>query len=173
VLKSKKTVIIKQMGEVYLENSCFIVSRYQGLSVSQITSLRKSLKNEGCGFKIVKNSLSKIAADQSKKVGFGTFASEGLVDDKFSKLLSGPIGIAYANDPVLISKKLVGFAKNNAKLQIIGGVIDNKFYSDSQILELSKLSSIEEVRSKLIRVIQTPASNIARVLLAYSSQNKE
>jgi large subunit ribosomal protein L10 len=171
VLKSKKIVVIEEMSRVYLDYSCFVIARYQGLTVAQITALRKSLKKDGANFKIVKNSLSRIAASKSDKKGF---------DD----ILSGPIGIAYANDPVLISKKLVDFAKNNAKLEVVGGVIDNQIYDNAQIIALSKLSSIEEIRgrivgaisavaSKLIRVVQTPGSQVARVISANASKNKE
>ncbi len=171
MLKSKKTVVIEEMSQIYLDYSCFVIAKYQGLSVAQITSLRKSLRKDGVNFKVVKNSLSKIAASKSDKQGF-------------DNIFSGPVGIAYANDPVSIAKHLVEFAKSNVKLQIVGGIIDNKLYNDSQILELSKLSSLEEIRariagalsgvaSRLIRTIQSPAGNVARVIGAYAAKNKE
>ncbi len=168
MLKSKKSVVIEEMSHIYADYSCFIVAEYQGLTMAQITSLRKSLRQDGANFKIVKNSLSKIAASKSDKKGF-------------DGILSGPVGIAYANDPVSISKQLVKFTKVSKNLKIIGGVIDNEVYTDLQIVELSKLASIDEIRgrivgsisgvaSKLIRVIQTPAAQIARVCSAYSSK---
>jgi large subunit ribosomal protein L10 len=171
VLKSKKAIVIEEMSQVYVDYTCFIVARYQGLTVAQITSLRRSLKKDGANFKIVKNSLSKIAASNSNKKGF---------DD----ILFGPVGIIYANEPVSIAKKLVSFAKTTGKLQIVGGVIDNHVYTNLQIVELSKLASMEQIRggivgsisgvaSSLIRVIQTPGAQIARVCSSYSSSRKE
>lgn len=171
MLRSKKTVVIEEMGKVCHENSCFIVAKYQGLTVAQLTSLRKSLKKDGANFRIVKNSLSRIAVSKSNKIGF---------DD----ILSGPVGIAYANDPIVVSKKLVDFTKKNSKLQIIGGVIDGQFYSDKQIVELSKLPSMDQIRSGIVgvisgvassiaRVVQAPGTNVARVIFAYSSEKGE
>jgi large subunit ribosomal protein L10 len=168
MLREKKEDVINEMQGVY-GHSSFVIAEYQGLTVSDITSLRKSLRDGGAVFKVVKNSLSRIAAKKTDKAD--------IVD-----ILNGPVGIAYSDDAVGMSKSLVAFAKDNENLKIVGGLIDREICYSAQIMELSKLPSIEEIRAKIIgaisapasnivRVLNAPASQIARVLCAYASQN--
>jgi large subunit ribosomal protein L10 len=118
---------------------------------------------------VVKNSLSQLAANKTTKKGIVA-------------ILNGPVGIAYSNDAVAVSKSLVDFAKGNDRLKIVGGMVDEEMYDTAQIIALSKLPSIEEIRGKIIGAISAPASNIigvlnapgaqlARVLCAYASKN--
>jgi large subunit ribosomal protein L10 len=97
-------------------------------------------------------------------------------------MLSGPVAIAYASDPLKICKVLVDFAKNNKDLKIISGVIDSEVYSNEKIIEISKLPSIEQIRGKIVGAISLAASNLvgvvnapgqrlARVISAFSTNN--
>lgn len=156
MLKVKKQDTIGKMEVVY-GHSTFIVAEYQGLTVSDITSLRRLLRKDGAGFRVVKNSLSQLAANKANK--------QGIV-----AILNGPVGIAYSDDAVSISKSLVDFAKENKKFKVIGGMIDEEMCDSAQIVALSKLPSIEEIRGKIIGVISAPASNIVRVLGAPAAQ---
>ena len=156
MLKSKKQNTINQMENIY-SHSSFVVAEYQGLTVSDITSLRKSLRKSGAGFRVVKNSLSQLAANKADKKDIVT-------------ILNGPVGIAYSNDAVSVSKSVVAFAKVNQKFKIVGGLIDEEMQDSAQIVALSKLPSIEAIRGKIIGTISSPASNIIGVLRAPAVQ---
>ena len=153
MLRSEKRDFVVGLEEVYRQSNSVIITHYHGLTVKQVTSLRKTLKASGAGFKIVKNTLSKIAA-----------VNAGLSD--IEHFLSGPTAIAYSADPVEAAKIVVDFAKTNEKLKIVGGIVDNQILDIKSIHQLAKLPSLNELRGQIIGVLQAPASKIARVLQA-------
>lgn len=156
MLRSEKQQSVADLEKIYHESSSVIVTHYHGLTVSQLTSLRKNLRNNGAGFKVIKNTLSKIAVDNA---GLGSV----------STLFSGPTGIAYSSDPVSAAKVVVEFAKLNESLKIVGGVVDGRLLSTEVVHDLAKLPSLNELRSKLIAVLQAPATKVACVLQAPAS----
>ena len=157
MLRSEKHEFVEKLEEVYKQSSSVIITHYHGLSVSQITALRKSLRENGASFKVVKNTLTKIAAGNA-----------GVKD--VANLLKGPTAIAYSADPVIAAKKVVEFAKANKKLTVVGGIVDDEILSAEQVLELSKLPSLDELRGKIIGVLQAPAAKIVGVLQAVPVQ---
>lgn len=156
MLRSEKPVVVDEIANIYKESPSVIIAHYHGLTVSQINSLRESLKSKDSGFKVVKNTLARIAANQT-----------GL--DNISDLFTGPTAIAYSKEPVEMAKLVVNFAKTNENLKIIGGMIDNQVLNEHSIKELSKLPSLNELRSKIVGLLQAPATKIAGVLQAPSS----
>lgn len=169
MLRLEKREFVSNLEQIYNVSSSIIVAHYQGLTVSQMTALRKKLRENGAEFKVVKNTLSKIAANNS-----------GI--QSICNLFSGPTAIAYSSDPVAAAKVVVDFSKINENLKVVGGFVDGQILSASLVNDLAKLPSMDELRSKLIailqapstkvaRVLQTPASNIARVLQAYADKN--
>jgi large subunit ribosomal protein L10 len=153
VLRSDKHEFVNQLEEVYKRSNSVIVTHYHGLTVSQITLLRRSLKAKGAGFKVVKNTLSKIAAS---KAGI----------DVISHLLNGPTAVAYSEDPVEVAKIVVSFAKTNEALKIIGGLVNDQVLDANSIQQLAKLPSLNELRGKIIGVLQAPATKVVGVLQA-------
>lgn len=169
MLRVQKEECVKDLEEVYKKFNSLIVVYYHGLTVSQVTDLRKSLRKGNAGFKVVKNTLAKIA--------FNNIELNGIQD-----LLSGPVAIAYANDPVFISKEITQFSNKNEALKIIGGLFDNSVVNVSDIKYISQLMSLDELRAKLIGLLQapaiktlqilnTPATCISKVLNSYYSNN--
>jgi large subunit ribosomal protein L10 len=134
-----------------------IFTHYHGLTVAQVTELRRKLRANNAHFKVVKNTLFKIAA-QNTKIEFT------------DPMVTGPIAIAYSTDPVAAAKGVVEFAKTNKNLKIIGGLVDNKPLTLESIQTLSKLPSLDELRGKIIGLLQAPASKIASVLQAPGGQ---
>lgn len=157
MLRSEKHDFVAALENVYKQSSSVIVTHYHGLSVSQINALRKSLRESGAGFKVVKNTLSKIAASNA-----------GL--NEIAGLLKGPTAIAYSADPVLAAKKVVEFAKANDNFKVIGGIMDNEILDADQVRQLAKLPSLDELRGKIIGVLQAPAAKIVGVLQAAPAQ---
>ncbi|WP_341763773.1 50S ribosomal protein L10 [Candidatus Tisiphia endosymbiont of Beris chalybata] len=168
MLRADKHEFVRDFEEIYKSSSSVIITHYHGLTVSQITALRKSLKAKGVGFRIVKNTLSKIAASRA---GFNDIAS----------LLTGPTAVAYSKDPIDAAKVVVEFTKINESLKIVGGLVNNEILDGNAIRQLAKLPSLNELRSKIISVLQAPAakvgvlqapaSGLARVFQAYIDKN--
>lgn len=134
-----------------------LVVHNNGLTVAQMSLLRRNLRAVGADFKVSKNRLTKLAAK-------GTLL-EPVID-----LLKGPSVIATSADPVSVAKGLVDFAKTNDRLVIIGGAFGTQRLDVKAIETLSKLPSLNELRAKIVGIIQTPATRIAGVLQAPASQ---
>ncbi len=157
--KQKKERSIADLREKFenKEINTVIVTHYQGLTVSQLTKLRSSLREVGATFNIVKNNLAKIA-------------SKGTIYEELSSHFSGPVGIAISRDPVAASKKLVDFSKDNKSFLVTAAVVDKKLLDTAAIDVLSKLPSLDELRAKLLAVISAPAKGVVSVVHAPSSQ---
>lgn len=170
MLKSKKKDCVRDLEAIYKESSSVIVTHYHGLTVAQITNLRRSLRTNGASLKVVKNTLANIAA-----------GNVGVAHD--TNIYAGPTAIAYSVDPVVAAKCVVEFAKTNDNLKIVGGMVNNEVVDVSTIKHLATLPSLDELRGGLVGLLQAPATKIAkvlrepaavvaRVLGAYSSKNQ-
>jgi len=169
VLKSKKYEFVEKLNSDLSKASTVIVTHYQGLTVSEITNLRRRMHKSSAKFIVTKNRLAKIAIKDT------SFSS-------LEKYLTGPTAIAVSEDPIAAAKVVVDFAKENEKLQIIGGVANENSIDVSEIKALASLPSLDELRAKIVALIQTPATNlarlasapaskVARVISAYSTKN--
>ncbi len=157
MLRSEKKEFVAELESIYKDSNSVIFTHYHGLTVSQITVLRAALRAKGAGFKVVKNTLSNIAASNS---GLATAES----------MFNGPTAIAYSDDLVAAAKVVTDFAKTNDNLKIVGGVIGNEFIDASGVEKISKLPSLDELRAKIVGVLQAPATRIACVLGAPASK---
>ena len=153
MLRSEKQDFVLKLEDVYKQSGSVIVTHYHGLTVKQITALRKDLRINDAKFKIVKNTLSKIAANKADLSSIAT-------------LLSGPTAIAYSKDPIAAAKSIVKFAKTNEQLKIIGGIINHQVFNAKEIQLLAELPSLDELRSKIISLVEAPATKIVGVLQA-------
>lgn len=153
MLRSDKKTFVSELEEIYKTSNSVIVTHYHGLTVSEVTKLRRSLRENGASFKVVKNTLSKIAAS-NVKLGHEP------------EIFSGPTAIAYSEDPVAAAKGVVEFAKTNDNLKIISGIVNEKILDVSAIQQLAKLPSLDQLRGKIVGILQAPASNLARVTQA-------
>lgn len=169
MLRSEKKTFVSELEKIYQDANSVIITHYHGLTVAQITNLRKTLRQNKASFKIVKNTLSKIAAN-----------NVNLIYDP--KVFSGPTAIAYSEDPVAAAKGVVEFAKANDNLRVVGGIVNNKILSVDEIQQLAKLPSLDQLRGKivgmlkapaanLVRIVQAPAGSLIRVIQAYSEKN--
>jgi len=153
VLRSEKKTFVSELEKIYQDSNSVIITHYHGLTVSQITNLRKALRENGASFKIVKNTLSKIAATNVK-----------LTHDP--EAFSGPTAIAYSKDPVAAAKGVVEFAKANDNLKVIGGIVNDKILNVVEVQQLAKLPSLDQLRGKIVGILQAPAANLARIVQA-------
>lgn len=134
-----------------------LVAHYKGLSVAEITDLRVKVRAAGARFKVTKNLLAKRAV-------------AGTAYEKVVPLFKGPTAIAYSSDPVSAAKVLQEFAKSNDKLQLVGGAFGDTVLDKAAIAQLATLPSLDELRAKIIALLQTPATRIAGVLQAPAGQ---
>lgn len=153
MLRLKKQDFVAELEGVCRDSDAVVFTHYHGLTVAQVTELRRGLRAYGAEFKVVKNTLFKIAANNAKVQ---------ITDD----MVTGPVAIAYSADPVAAAKGVVEFAKKNDSLKIIGAVVNSQLLSPKDIDKLSKLPSLDELRGKIIGLIQAPATKIAAVLQA-------
>lgn len=155
--REKKELEIEAMKGRFAESGIIVVTHNEGLTVSQITELRSNLREEGASFKVVKNSLAKIA-------------SKGTDYEGLSDMFTGPVGIAYSQDPVSAAKITQKFAKDNNKLVVVGGSMGAQLLDAAGVEALSKLPSLDELRGKLVGLLQAPATKVAGVLQAPAGQ---
>jgi large subunit ribosomal protein L10 len=158
VNKQEKKQAIDELHEKFARAKTAIITGYTGINVEQITDLRAKLRKSKVEYRVVKNTLAKIAVE-------GT----GLAPLKDSFV--GPVGIALGFDDVVApAKVLFEFNKVQAKLLLKVGVLDGKLLQQADIKALATLPSLNALRGKIVGLLQAPASRMARVLAAPAGQ---
>jgi len=153
-IQDYKTKAIAELKEVFSreENPDFIFADYRGLTVEQITNLRKQLRGKEASFKVVKNNFARLAFDELKM-------------PDVSGYLSGPTAIAIVSkDANEVAKILLDFTREAPVLKVKGGLVGNTVYTDKQIEAFSKLPGKLELISMLMSVMNGPARNLAAAL---------
>ena len=155
--KGEKAVLVEGLKRAFANTSVVVVTHYSGLTVKEISDLRKRIRAAGGSYKVAKNRLAKIAL-------------AGTVYEPLSKLLTGPTGIATSSDPVAAAKAAVAFAKDNEKLVILGGAMGSTLLDVAGVKALAALPSLDELRGQMVGLIQAPASKLARLMAAPGGQ---
>jgi large subunit ribosomal protein L10 len=153
----EKQQMVSDVTEKLKESSCTVVADYRGLTVAQVTQLRKTLREAGIEFQVLKNTVVRRATAQAE-----------LTD--LDAVLTGPTAIAFGKDVVAPAKVLSDFAKKNDKLQIKGGVVEGRVVDAAQIKALADLPSREGLLSMLLSVLQAPVRNFALAVKAVSEK---
>ncbi len=155
--RTQKEKTVAALHDALKDVSLVVVAHQNGLTVAEVTDLRRKMRAAGAGFKVTKNRLARIAL---KGTPFET------LDDMFR----GPTAIAFSRDPVAAAKIASEYAKANEKLKILGGGLGNQVLDPDGIKALATLPSLDELRGKLLGLIQAPATRIAGVLAAPGAQ---
>lgn len=155
--RAEKREMVSFLDEVFANSGSVVVTQYQGMTVAEMTDLRRQMTAAGAKFKVIKNRLAKIALEQGDR---GAAAS----------LFRGPVGIAYGKDPVAAPKVLTAYVKKNEKLRIIGGVLGTAAMNAAGVEALASMPPIEELRAKLLGCMLQPGSRLATVLNAPGSK---
>ena len=137
--------------------SIVVVTHYSGLTVSEIGELRNQMREAGAVFKVTKNRLTRRAL-------------EGTKYQSLEEMFTGPTAIAYSEDPVAAAKAAVNFSKTNNKLIVLGGALGDEQLDVNAVKSLASLPSLEELRAKIVCMINTPGTRIAVVLQAPAGQ---
>jgi large subunit ribosomal protein L10 len=152
-IQDAKVASINEIKETFSVSQDFIFTNYRGLTVEQITNLRKQLRGKGAQYKVVKNNFAKLAFEQLSAPG------------EVASYLSGPTAIAIVpRDANEVAKILIDFTKEAPVLQVKGGLLGKDVYNAQQIAAFSKLPSKLELISMLMSVMNGPARNLAAAL---------
>jgi large subunit ribosomal protein L10 len=155
--RSQKEKQVEELRGIFDGAELMVLTHQTGLTVAESTDLRTKMRESGARFKVTKNRLARLAIQGTK---FAELA------DQFK----GPTAIAYSEDPVAAAKVAVNFAKDNDKLVVIGGALNDKVLETSEIDALAKLPSLDQLRGKLVGLLQAPATKVAGVLQAPAGQ---
>jgi large subunit ribosomal protein L10 len=155
--RTEKREFVASLASVFAETSMVVVTRNKGLTVAEVTDLRRKMRAAGAQFKVAKNRLALLALDGTKF-------------DGIAPLLKGPTALAWARDPVAVAKVAVEFAKTNEKFVVLGGALGAQTLNAAGIKALSDLPSLDTLRAGLVGMISTPATRIAGVLAAPAGQ---
>lgn len=151
--RSQKADAVAALNATFKEVGVVVITRNLGMTVAQTTALRVKMREAGASFKVSKNSLAKLAIVDTDYAGI-------------SDSLTGPVALATSVDPVAAAKIAVEFAKTNDKLEIVGGAMGSQMLDADGIKALASMPSLDELRAKLIGLVQAPATKIAQVVTA-------
>jgi large subunit ribosomal protein L10 len=151
--RAEKKELVETLNGVFKAANVVVVAHYSGLTVAQMQTLRRQMKQAGANVKVAKNRLAKIALD-------GTDVAS------IAPLLKGPTVIAFSGDPVAAPKVAVDFAKGHERFVILGGAMGKTTLNPDGVKALASLPSLDELRAKLVGLIQAPATKIAQVVTA-------
>jgi len=155
--RTEKREFVAELAAVFAETSFVVVAQNKGMTVAEVTELRRRMRAAGASYKVAKNRLA-------------TLALEGTRFDGIKPLLKGPTALAWSRDPVAVAKTAVEFARTNDKFVVLGGALGTQMLNADGIKALSELPSLETLRAGLLGMLQTPATRIAGVLAAPGGQ---
>ena len=155
--RTEKREFVAALGQVFAETSMVVVTQNKGMTVAEVSELRRRMRASGSTFKVAKNRLAVLALD-------------GTRFDGLAPMMTGPTALAWSADPVAVAKAAVDFAKINEKFVVIGGALGSQMLDVDGIKALADLPSLDALRAKLAGLIQTPATRIAGVLQAPAGQ---
>lgn len=151
--RAQKAAAVAALKATFDEVSVVVVTRNLGLTVAQSTDLRGRMREAGADYKVAKNTLTLIAA-------------EGTQYQSISELLTGPTALATSRDPVAAAKVAVDFAKTTDRFEIVGGAMGATVLDVAGVKALAALPSLDELRGRLIGLVQAPATKIAQLVNA-------
>lgn len=155
--RAQKAEVVTRLQKTLGDTESIIVTQNTGLTAGQVSELRVRMRKEGVNFKVSKNRLVLRALKGTRFEGIG-------------HMLKGPVALATSKDPVAAAKVAANFAKDNEKLVIVGGALGDKVLDKSGVEALSKLPSLDELRGKLVGLLQAPAQRLATLAQAPASQ---
>src|SRR5512140_2377203 len=151
--RSQKAESVASLNAVFNEVGVVVITRNLGMTVAQSTVLRTKVREAGASYKVAKNRLAKLAIRDTD------YAS-------LDEMLTGPTAIAASVDPVAAAKAVVDFAKTNDRIEIVGGAMGSQVLNAEGIKALASMPSLDELRAKLVGLVQAPATKLAQLSTA-------
>ena len=148
--RAEKEQLVAKLNAVFSETSVVVVTRNLGLTVAQVNDLRGRMRDVGASYKVAKNRLARIAL-------------EGTDYGSLSDMLVGPTALATSTDPVAAAKAAVAFAKTTDRFEIVGGAMGSTVLDVNGVKALAELPSLDELRAKIIGLVNAPATKLAQL----------
>ncbi len=155
--RAQKSELVAELGATFNEASAVVITRNLGMTVAQSTALRVKMREAGAQYRVAKNRLARIAA-------------EGTPYAALTDMLTGPTALATSADPVAAAKVVVEFARTNDKLEIVGGAMGGTLLDVAGVKALAELPSLDQLRAKIVGLVQAPATKIVQVIQAPAGQ---
>jgi large subunit ribosomal protein L10 len=155
--KEQKKNYISDMTAQFENSKAVMVTHYQGLTMVQLDDLRAKMREHGIIFRITKNRITKLALEKTKC-------------KDLSNLFTGPTAVAFGEDAIMSARILSKFAKDNENLKLIGGLMDNEILDQAGVQNVASLPTLDEARANIVGILNSPASKLVSILLAYSEK---
>ncbi|MDR1365380.1 MAG: 50S ribosomal protein L10 [Holosporales bacterium] len=149
--QEKESFVSSIRNELLGASIVIAVSRSAGITVGEITKFRKDMRAANANFKVLKNTLARMAISNSPL-------------DSISEYLDGPTALAYSDNPVGMAKAISEFAKESEKMSVLCGVMDGNAISVDAVKSLASLPSMDELRAQLIGLLTAAATKIVRTV---------
>ena len=154
--RAQKEVVVGDLGNIFADSGVIVVAQYAGLSVAEMTDFRTRMREAGGAVRVAKNRLAKIAL-------------EGKPCEGMSQYLQGQNVFAYSEDPVTAAKVVEAYAKDNAKLVVVGGAMGETVLDQAGVKSVAAMPSRDELVSQIAGIIGAPAANLAAAIAAPAS----
>jgi large subunit ribosomal protein L10 len=154
--RAQKEKVVEELGQIFESSGVVVVSRYEGMTVAEMQDLRARMRDAGGSVRVAKNKLAKIALDGKPAASIADY-------------LTGMTVLAYSEDPVAAAKVIDDYAKDNSKLEILGGAMGDTALDQAGVQAVAKMPSREELIASVVGCIGAPASNIAGAIGAPAS----
>jgi large subunit ribosomal protein L10 len=155
--KEQKKNYISKMETQFQNNEAVLVTHYQGLTMTQLDSLRAEMREHGIKFQITKNRITKLAIEKTKC-------------KDLSNLFTGATAVAFSDDAIISARILSKFSKENENLKLLGGIMGDELLDQAGVQNVANLPTLDEARAKIVGILVTPASKFVSILLARSEK---
>jgi large subunit ribosomal protein L10 len=155
--RAQKAEQVAELKQTFEGASAVVITRNLGLTVAQSTTLRNRMREAGASYRVAKNTLALIAV-------------EGTTYAPISDMLTGPTALATSSDPIAAAKVAVDFAKTTDRFEIVGGAMGDTLLDVNGVKALAELPSLDELRARIVGLIQAPATKVAQVIQAPAAQ---
>lgn len=155
--RTEKTAFVSELAQGLSSTKAMVVAHYRGLTVKQLSALRRQMRAEGGQVQVAKNRLAKLAF-------------KGTAYEQLNDLMTGPTILAFAKDELAPARVAQKFADANEAMVILGGMMDGKVLSKADVKTYASLPSLNELRGKLVGLLQAPGAQLARVTKAYADK---
>jgi len=157
--RTEKAAFVGQLAQGVSTAKAMVVAHYRGLTVKQLSALRRQMRAEGGHVQVAKNRLAKLAF-------------KGTAYEQLNDLMTGPTILAFASDELAPARVAQKFADANEAMVILGGMMDGKVLSKADVKTYASLPSLNELRGKLVGLLQAPGAQLARVTKAYADKSE-
>ena len=155
--KEQKKNYITEISAQFEKSKAVMVTHYQGLTMVQLDELRSKMREHGIIFKITKNRITKLAIEKTRC-------------KDLANLFTGPTAVAFGEDAIMSARILSKFAKDNEKLKLIGGIMDNELLDQAGVQNVANLPTLDEARANIVGILNASASKLVSILLARSEK---